>query len=252
MNKDPKIYCGDSSDMEEVEDSSIDLIITSPPYNVGKSYEGDMVAVDSYMEGITPVFRECWRVLKDGGRICINIANTGRNPYQPLTAYYTMMMLDLGFRHRGEIIWAKPKSTDSTAWGSYCSPANPVLRDIHEYILCFSKAMNDMDGDGTDITVEEFAVSTLSIWNVRPESATRIGHPAPFPIEIPKRLILLYSFQDAIVLDPFTGSGTTAIACMQTGRAFIGYEREPKYVDIARSRIAYSDAVINDLFGGIE
>lgn len=226
--------------MDELPDCCVHLMVTSPPYNVGKDYDEDWT-LDEYRDFLRRVMREVHRVLVPGGRACLNVANLGRKPYLPLHAYIIADMLDLGFLMRGEIIWDKASSASpSTAWGSWCSPKNPTLRDVHEYILVFSKDRWDRPnpkGRPASITKEEFLSFTKSVWTFPPEQATKVGHPAPFPVELPYRLIQLYSFQGEVVLDPFIGSGTTAIAALKAGRYFVGYDIDPVYVQLALRRI---------------
>jgi len=185
-------------------------------------------------------FMETYRVLVNGGRACINVANLGRKPYIPLSDYISKMMIDIGFNMRGEIIWNKASSSSpSTAWGSWQSAANPILRDIHEYILIFSKGnYNRVRGKKENtISKDQFMDWTKSVWIMNAESAHRIGHPAPFPEELPFRLIQLYSFKDDIVLDPFMGSGTTAISALKSDRKYVGYEINKEYIELAEKRI---------------
>ena len=237
-----KIILGDSRNMNEIPDNSVHLIVTSPPYNVGKDYEKEQLLVD-WIDLMEQVLSECKRVVVSGGRIAINVANINRKPYVPLHYYIIEIMLGLGFLMRGEIIWLKRESAGkSTAWGSWKSASNPCLRDEHEYILIFSKDQyrlkKETEENSNTISASNFVSYTRSIWdNIKTESAKRIGHPTPFPIKIPIRLIELYSFKNNIVLDPFIGSGTTAIASLLKERYFIGYEMEPKYVDLANKRI---------------
>jgi site-specific DNA-methyltransferase (adenine-specific) len=235
-----KIFCKSSEHMEELPDNSVHLMVTSPPYNVGKEYDKGLT-LDEYRSLLSRVFRETYRVLVPGGRACINVANLGRKPYIPLDVFVVQCMLDIGFLMRGEIIWDKGSSAAaSTAWGSWCSPSNPTLRDVHEYILVFSKetfSRQNPKGRNSTITQEEFLEWTKSVWAFPAESATRIGHPAPFPVELPLRLIKLYTFEGEVVLDPFIGSGTTAIAALQTNRYYVGYDSEPEYVKLAEKRI---------------
>jgi len=187
------------------------------------------------------VFSETFRVLVNGGRACINIANLGRKPYIPLSDYISQMMIAIGFSMRGEIIWDKAASAgSSTAWGSWQSAANPILRDVHEYILVFSKGNYKRErGEKQDtLTREEFMEWTKSIWTMQAESAKKIGHPAPFPEELPRRLIRLYSFTNDIIVDPFMGSGTTGVAAVKEKRNFVGYEIDENYRESAMKRIA--------------
>jgi DNA modification methylase len=242
INKDflDKILCKSSERMDELPDNSVHLMVTSPPYNVGKEYDKGLT-LDEYKGLLRNVFKEVYRVLVPGGRACINVANLGRKPYIPLDAFVTQIMLDIGFLMRGEIVWDKGSSAAaSTAWGSWRSASNPTLRDTHEYIMIFSKdtfKRPEPKGRKSTITKEEFLEWTKSVWSFPAESATRVGHPAPFSVELPLRLIKLYTFEREVVLDPFIGSGTTAIASLRTSRHFVGYEIEKQYVDIANRRI---------------
>lgn len=226
--------------MRELPDNSLHLMVTSPPYNVTKEYDADL-SLDEYLALLRRVFAETYRVLVDGGRACVNVANVGRKPYVPLSDYVSQLMLDLGFQMRGEIIWHKRAGAGvSMAWGSWQSASNPVLRDVHEYILVFSKGSfsRDKSDQADTITKKQFLQWTKSVWTMNPESAKKVGHPAPFPIELPYRLIQLYTFKGDIVLDPFIGSGTTAIAALKAGRKYVGYETHPDYVKLAERRIA--------------
>ena len=236
-----RLYCKSSESMDELPDDSIHLMITSPPYNVGKEYDNDLT-LDEYLELLTDVFRQSYRKLVTGGRACINIANIGRKPYIPLHAMVIEIMFDLGFLMRGEIIWDKSASAGgSCAWGSWMSASNPVLRDYHEYILVFSKESYSKDKMQTKkdtIAKEDFIEWTRSVWTFPAVNAKRIGHPAPFPIELPHRLINLYSYENDIVLDPFCGSGTTCIAAAQNNRYYIGYDISEEYIDLAKKRIS--------------
>lgn len=234
-----KIFCKSSENMDEIPDSSIHLVVTSPPYNVGKDYDIDLT-LDEYRTFLKKVWKEVKRVLVPGGRVCINIANLGRKPYIPLHVYIIEDMLELGFLMRGEIIWNKASSSSpSTAWGTWLSAKNPILRDIHEYILVFSKDSYSRESFGRKSTIkrEEFLEFTKSVWTFPAEIATKIGHPAPFPVELPYRLIQLYTFEREIVLDPFMGSGQTAIAAIRSNRHYIGYEINEEYVKLAEKRI---------------
>lgn len=227
--------------MKELPDCSVHLMVTSPPYNVTKEYDKDMT-LREYLEFLKKVFTETYRVLVYGGRACVNVANLGRKPYIPLSDYISQMMLEIGFLMRGEIIWYKGAGAGvSMAWGSWQSAANPVLRDTHEYILVFSKgsfSRKKPAGKEDTITREQFMEWTKSVWIMNPESAKKVGHPAPFPVELPYRLIQLYTYTGDIVLDPFMGSGSTAIAALKSNRKYVGYEIDPAYVKLAEERIA--------------
>jgi len=229
-----------SEDMAEIPDSSVHLMVTSPPYNAGKEYDRD-ITLAQYLDFLWQVWREVHRVLVPGGRACINIANLGRKPYIPLHSYIVRHMAEIGFLMRGEVIWHKGASASaSTAWGSWRSPANPTLRDVHEYISIFSKAgfsRPNPEKRQATISREEFLELTKSVWTFPAVSAKTIGHPAPFPVELPHRLIQLYTFAGEIVLDPFMGSGSTALAALQGNRHYVGYEIEPEYVRLAEKRL---------------
>jgi len=234
-----KIFCKTSENMDEIPEESIHLMVTSPPYGVGKLYDEDLTLRD-YLKLLKQVFEETWRVLVPGGRAAINIANIGRKPYIPLHAYVIEIMHKIGFHMRGEIIWNKAASSGvSTAWGSFASASNPCLRDVHEYILIFSKITNKLEKGEKKNTIEKvnFVEWSKSIWNFSAVSAKKVGHPAPFPIELPRRLIEFYSYENDVILDPFIGSGTTALAAIELNRHYVGYDISQEYVDLARKKI---------------
>lgn len=255
-----QIFCEDCREMPEIPPDSIALVVTSPPYFVGKEYEealgqghvpGSYV---EYLEMLRDVFAECKRVLEPGGRIAVNVANLGRKPYRSLSAdVIGILQDDLGLLLRAEIIWVKAEgASGSCAWGSFASAANPTLRDLTERVIVASKGRFDRAPAGkkreelglpfeNTITKEEFMAATLDTWKIPPASAKKIGHPAPFPVELPRRLIELYTFAGDIVLDPFLGSGTTAVAAVETGRRYVGYDTDPKYVELARGRLEALD-----------
>jgi DNA modification methylase len=235
-----RIFCHSAETMTELPDNSVHLMVTSPPYNVGKQYDNDL-SLEDYLAFLLRVWKETHRVLVPGGRMCINVANLGRKPYIPLHAFIAEQAISLGFLMRGEIIWNKAASASpSTAWGSWKSASNPTLRDVHEYILVFCKGsfkrQNPSKRENT-ISRDEFLEYNKSVWNIAAEPARRIGHPAPFPVELPRRLIQLYTFKGEIVLDPFMGSGQTAIAAMKSERQYAGYEIDGKYLELAKRRI---------------
>jgi site-specific DNA-methyltransferase (adenine-specific) len=259
-----KIVTGDARHMDEVEDESVALVVTSPPYFAGKEYEealGEGVVPASYLDYLgmlTEVFAECVRTLEPGGRIAVNVANLGRKPYRSLSADVITILQDrLGLLLRGEVIWHKARgASGSCAWGSFRSPANPVLRDLTERVVIASKGRFDRALSrparqerglpwGVSLTKEEFIEATTDVWELPSERATRVGHPAPFPVELPLRLIELYTYEGDLVLDPFIGSGTTAAAALRSGRHYVGYDTESEYVRIAEQRVsAERDRVI--------
>jgi modification methylase len=233
------LFCKSSEKMDELPENSVHLMVTSPPYNVSKEYDEDL-NLDEYLGLLSKVWRETYRVLVHGGRACINIANLGRKPYIPLHSFIIDQCQEAGFLMRGEIIWNKASSASaSTAWGSWQSAANPVLRDVHEYILIFSKGTFSRPGKGKEntITKDQFLEWTKSVWTFSAVSARKVGHPAPFPNELPQRLIQLYTFKGDVVLDPFVGSGTTCVAAAESGRQYIGYDTNQAYIELARQRL---------------
>jgi modification methylase len=253
------VFLGDARAMTEaqVADRSVALIVTSPPYFTGKAYETDVAAghVPSsyveYLEMVRDVFAVSLRKLEPGGRMAINVANLGRKPYRSLSAdVMSILQDDLGMLLRGEVIWQKAKGAGgSCAWGSYLSPQNPVLRDITERVIIASKGRFDRAVKRANrekrglphnptINTKEFLEATLDIWEIPSERATSVGHPAPFPIALPRRLIELYTYEGDLVLDPFLGSGTTAVAAVETGRHYVGFDTEAEYITLANQRIA--------------
>lgn len=234
-----RLFSHSSEEMSELPDHSVHLMVTSPPYNASKEYDDDL-SLEEYLALLRRVMSETYRVLVTGGRACINLANLGRKPYIPLHAHVIEFMLELGFFMRGEIIWDKGASaTSSTAWGTWMSAVNPVLRDVHEYILIFSKGSFSRKKTESESTISRdgFLENTRSVWTFPAESARKVGHPAPFPEELPQRLIQLYTFTGDLVLDPFCGSGTTCVAARRSGRRFVGYDLNQDYLDLARSRL---------------
>jgi DNA modification methylase len=241
-----QLYNRDSRDLSFIPDGAVDLVVTSPPYNVGIKYatHEDCLPLEEYLGMLESVWQECHRVLAPGGRIAINVAGVDRKPYLPLHSHITVQMIKLGFHMRGEIIWNKGASVGvSTAWGSWCRPSNPTLRDVHEYILVFSKDDWAMQHKGeTDLISEEFVALTKSIWDFPTISAKKVGHPAPFPLELPSRLIKLYTYKNDVVLDPFMGSGTTCQAAELLGRRWIGVDMDPGYCQLAGENLRAAQA----------
>jgi site-specific DNA-methyltransferase (adenine-specific) len=252
-----EVFLGDSRDMADVADDSVALVVTSPPYFAGKAYEEALgeghipASYLDYLQMITDVFAECVRTLEPGGRIAVNVANLGRRPYRSLSADVVTILQDrLGLWLRGEIVWQKARgAAGSCAWGSFAKPSNPVLRDLTERVIVASKGRPDRartekqrQRDGLPnvptIAADDFMEATLDVWELGAESASRVGHPAPFPVELPQRLIELHTYEGDLVLDPFMGSGSTGIAAVRTGRHYVGYDTDADYVELARSRVA--------------
>ncbi len=287
-----QIICGDARCMGAVPDASVQLVVTSPPYNVAKDYDNhnDNLSLDAYIAMLNAVWRECHRVLAPGGRLCVNVANTDRKPYLSLVSLIDeqLRISDLSWLHRGHIVWDKGASAGiSTAWGSFGRSSNPTLRDVHEYITVWSKEQLRLDTGGVSgVTGNQFVAWTRSIW--RPEermaelekkiagkltyarergkddawiaesiaravwgqttipgelvwemtTESSVDHPAPFPVELPRRVIALYTQPGDVVLDPFMGSGSTAIAAKSIGRQYVGYEISDEYCALAQKRLA--------------
>jgi DNA modification methylase len=240
------LHCQSSETMEHLPDASVALMVTSPPYNVGKDYDDDL-SLEEYLSLLRAVFRETYRVIEAGGRVAVNVANLGRKPYLPLNHLVARLLTEVGFMLRGEIIWQKARGAGgSCAWGSWRSAKNPVLRDVHEYVVVACKESYRRIRSGDDsISRDEFLAATTSLWEIPPESARRVGHPAPFPVELPRRLIELYTFAGDLVLDPFVGAGSTAVAAVAAGRHYIGYDIDPEYIGLAERRIAEARAAID-------
>lgn len=253
--------CGDARHMEAVADDSVALVVTSPPYFAGKQYEEELDregvpgSYIEYLELLRDVFADCKRVLEPGGRIAVNVANLGRKPYRSLSADVMSILQDeLHLLPRGEIIWQKGEGANgSCAWGSFRSAANPVLRDVTERVLIASKgrfgralAPKERMRDGlpfeSTIGAEDFMALTLDVWDIPPESAVRVQHPAPFPVELPQKLMELYTYAGDLVVDPFCGSGSTLVAAARCGRDAVGYDLDPQYVEIALARLGGAEA----------
>lgn len=251
-----KLIVGDARHMDEVPDSSVALVVTSPPYFAGKEYEealgegGVPATYLEYLDLLRDVFCQCVQKLEPGGRIAVNVANLGRRPYRSLSAdVIGILQDDLRLLLRGEIIWVKQRgSAGSCAWGSFQRPGNPVLRDLTERVIVASKgrfdravpakerARHELPSESS-MTRDDFMENTLDLWEIPAESATRIGHPAPFPVELPSRLIELYTYRRDLVLDPFAGSGTTAVAAIRAGRHYVGYDLDETYIRLAETRV---------------
>jgi len=244
------VLCGDSRALP-LPDNCVHLVVTSPPYNASKDYDEDL-SLKEYLTMLHEVFAECYRVLTPGGRMVVNVANLGRKPYIPLSSHINIIMAEIGFLMRGEIIWDKSASAGSScAWGSFQSASNPCLRDVHEYLLVFSKGDYKLprtkaeraDGRLDTVPRDDFIQHTKSIWSFATERASRVKHPAPFPVELPKRCIEMYSFTGDVVLDPFNGSGTTCVAAKMHGRRYLGVDLSSEYCGIAEERLESTPAV---------
>ncbi|MBT9130921.1 MAG: DNA adenine methyltransferase YhdJ [candidate division WS2 bacterium] len=243
-----KVYQGDCLElMRSIPDKSIDMVITSPPYNVGMPYgSDDRQYYSDYLNYMKEVLGECYRVLVSGGRIGINLPSTIMQSTKSRPAYlsldFVLLMREIGFLEREWICWIKMKGGGipgkSTSWGSWRSPSLPYLRDASEFIIIMDKETHKKVGDKTkiDITAEEFLQFTTNCWYMIPE--TNRWHPAPFPEELPYRLIKLYTYQEDIILDPFVGWGTTCVVAKKLNRQYIGIDNNPEYCRMATIRLA--------------
>jgi len=242
------IICADVLDaLADLPPDSAHLAVTSPPYNLGVEYDNhrDELSEEHYLQWTKKVWGECQRVLRVGGRLCINIGeNKRQNIAHPTFSAFIQQCTELKMLYRGTIIWNKHSAAKHCAWGSWKSPSNPHLVPRHEYIIIFSKGQYKLDGNrqDVDITAEQFMEYTRSVWNFGTESKKRVGHPAPFPLELPERLIQFYTFRGQTVLDPFAGSGTVGVACKKLGREYILIDNSPEYCKLARARIARQKA----------
>jgi len=253
-----RIFVGDARKMDQLPDNCIALTVTSPPYFAGKDYElgadGRVPAsYGEYLGMLDAAFCEIHRVLEPGGRLAVNVANLGRKPYRSLSSDVVRLLEDAGWLLRGRVLWVKAKGArGSCAWGSFASAANPVLRDVTEDVVVCSKGSFARRPDRptrrklglpheNTISGADFCQWSLDTWYIAPASARRAGHPAPFPVELPRRFIELLSYRGDTVLDPFMGSGTTAEAAVAAGRHFVGYDTEASYVEGAEARAAATE-----------
>jgi site-specific DNA-methyltransferase (adenine-specific) len=235
------IFNDDILKITTIKDNSIDLIVTSPPYDVDIKYENydDNIPYDQYLEFTRKWLRRCYEFSKDDGRLCLNIPlDKNKGGQQSVYADITTIAKEVGWKYHSTIIWNEQNISRRTAWGSWLSASAPFVIAPVEVIVVMYKMMWGKRKKGkSDITRKEFIEWTNGVWNFSGESRNRIGHPAPFPVELPRRCIKLFSFIGDIVLDPFLGSGTTLIACLETNRIGIGVEINKKYCDLAIKRL---------------
>jgi len=238
-----KILLGDALEiLKKLPDECIHVAITSPPYNLDMPYKNhkDTMPYDEYLKWMKEVWKETKRVLVKGGRLCINIGENKRQDisYPTYTAFINNCV-EMGMLYRGTIIWNKESAAKHTAWGSWKSASNPHVVPRHEYIIVFSKdEWRLQNGDEkSDITDKEFMEYTRTIWSFAPETRKKVPHPAPFPKELPYRLIKFYSFPGQNILDMFGGSGTTGVIAKQLGRNFVLIDNSVEYCEMALKRI---------------
>jgi len=238
-----KIICADVlAGLAKLPPESVHLIITSPPYNLEKDYEhhDDNLEYREYLDWMRSVWEAALRVLVNGGRLCINIGeNKRQNITFPTFSAFINQCVDLGMLYRGTLIWNKNSAAKHCAWGSWKSCSNPHVVPRHEYIIAFSKGQWKLEGDKElcDVTDVDFMDYTRSVWVMPTEHRSKIGHPAPFPEELPYRLIRFYCYRGNTVLDMFGGSGTVGVVAAQLERKFILIDSSPQYCKLAKSRI---------------
>jgi len=237
------IICGDALEtLRLFSDCSVHLAITSPPYNLDKPYSNhnDLMEYGQYLDWMRQVWKETKRILVTGGRLCINIGeNKRQNITYPTYSAFIQQCVDLRMLYRGTVIWNKHSAAKHCAWGSWNSCSNPHIVPRHEYIIVFSKGDWKLEGGSKncDLDKDEFMKFTRSIWVFAPESRKKIGHPAPFPEELPYRLIKFYSYKENVVLDMFAGSGTTGVVAKRLGRNFILVDNSMEYCKMAATRL---------------
>jgi len=236
------IYADNILTTEIVENNSIDLIITSPPYNVNIDYNShdDEMPYTAYLEFTREWLGRCYHLAKDDGRFCLNIPlDKNKGGHQSVCADLTTIAKKVGWKYHSTIIWNEQNISRRTAWGSWLSASAPyVIAPVEVIVILYKERWKKEGGSRiSDIVKAEFQEWTNGVWSFSGESKRKVGHPAPFPIELPRRCIKLFSFVGDTVLDPFLGSGSTLIACAQTKRIGIGIEVDRGYCEIAKRRI---------------
>ena len=222
--------------------ASIDLIITSPPYNVDIQYNShdDKISYEEYLAFSKRWMKRCSGWLKDDGRFCLNIPlDKNKGGQQSVGADLTTIAKKCGFAYHSTIVWNEGNISRRTAWGSWMSASAPyVIAPVELIIVLYKKSWKKTSGSReSDISREEFMEWTNGLWTFNGERKTKIGHPAPFPVELPLRCMKLFSFVNDTVLDPFMGSGSTLVAASRCNRKGIGIEIDPRYCELAEGRI---------------
>lgn len=245
------IYRDDFLKTQCVEEDSIDLIVTSPPYNVDIKYNSydDEISYDKYLSFTKEWLNKCLKLAKNDGRLCLNIPlDKNKGGQQSVCADITTIAKQIGWQYHSTIIWNEQNISRRTAWGSWLSASAPyVIAPVEVIVVLYKKQWKKTRGSKkSDITRDEFMEWTNGVWNFSGESKKRIGHPAPFPVELPRRCIKLFSFIGDTVLDPFLGSGATLIACVETNRKGVGVEIDSNYCQIAKQRLI-SEAQVKQL-----
>ncbi|MDX1958775.1 MAG: site-specific DNA-methyltransferase [Leptospiraceae bacterium] len=231
-------------------DKSVDLIVTSPPYNIDIQYNSndDRLVYEDYLSFTEQWLSKCFHLLKDDGRMCLNIPlDKNKGGQQSVGADITTICKEKGFQYHSTIVWNEGNISRRTAWGSWLSASAPyVIAPVELILILYKSRWKKTSGSLlSDITKEEFMNWTNGLWTFNGESKKRIGHPAPFPLELPKRCIKLFSFVGDTVLDPFMGSGTTLLTSLQNNRKAIGIDIDKNYCELAKKRILHeSDSVL--------
>ena len=247
-----QIICADAlTALKHIGNETVDIVLTSPPYNFNMKYDehDDKSESSNYLTTLVTIFDECIRVLKSGGRLIINIQPNYKE-YYPTHHAITAAMIDRGLIWRGEIVWLKNNLKKLTAWGSWKSPSCPYLSYPFEFIEVFSKETLKHSGDkeNIDITKNEFIEYVNGHWSIAPETRMKkFNHPAMFPEELVKRCIKLFSYKNDLVLDPFNGAGTTTFIANLLERRYIGIDISETYCEVARERIS-STNLLNKFF----
>ncbi len=236
------IYNADFLKIPRVKERTIDLIVTSPPYNVGIKYNShdDKMFYEDYLSFTREWLAKCYRLIKEDGRFCLNIPlDKNKGGQQSVCADITTIAKEVGWKYHSTIIWNEQNISRRTAWGSWLSASAPyVIAPVEVIVILYKDRWKRISGSRkSDISKEEFMEWTNGVWNFMGESKKRIGHPAPFPVELPRRCMKLFSFVGDTVLDPFLGSGSTLIACVLTNRKGIGVEIDKNYCEIAKKRL---------------
>lgn len=236
-----RIYNADILKIDAIKDESVDLIVTSPPYGVDIEYQDydDNLPYDQYLEFTRQWLSKIHGLAKPDGRLCLNIPlDKNKGGQQSVCADITVIAKEVGWKYHSTIIWNEQNISRRTAWGSWMSASAPyVIAPVEAILIMYKNTWEKTRKGKSDITRDEFIQWTNGVWNFGGESKRKIGHPAPFPVELPKRCIKLFTFQGDVVLDPFLGSGTTLIACRETDRMGIGVEINTDYCRLAAKRL---------------
>jgi len=227
-------------DLEDVK-GKVNLIVTSPPYNVGIEYGNidDGLEYEEYLHFTEMYLRRFYEVLADDGRVCLNIPlDKNKGGLQSVYADVVRIAKDVGLKYQSTIVWNEQNISRRTAWGSWLSASAPyVIAPVEMIVLLYKKQWKRKGKGQSTISREEFIEWTNGIWTFPGENRKALGHPAPFPLELPLRCIKLFSYEGDLVLDPFVGSGTTVIACKILSRKGLGIDVDRSYLEIALSRI---------------